>query len=58
MQKDAAMGMNSSNADAVNGNSSPEKPAERAIGLSELKNSIEDAKVLLFVISFLVSFIC
>jgi len=52
------MGMNSSNADAVNGNSSPEKPAERAIGLSELKNSIEDAKVLLFVISFLVSFIC
>ncbi|GAU14379.1 hypothetical protein TSUD_249170, partial [Trifolium subterraneum] len=46
MQKDAAMGMNSSNADAVNGNLSPEKPADRAMGLSELKNSIEEAKEL------------
>ncbi|KAK2431156.1 histone mono-ubiquitination [Trifolium repens] len=45
MQKDAAMGMNSSNADAVNGNMSPEKPADRAMGLSELKNSIEEAKI-------------
>ncbi|PNY08645.1 E3 ubiquitin-protein ligase bre1-like protein 2-like protein [Trifolium pratense] len=45
MQKDAAMGMNSSNADAVNGNLSPEKPADRAMGLSELKNSIEEAKI-------------
>ena len=51
MQKDAAMGMNSYNADAVNGNFSPEKPAERAIGLSELKDSTEEAKVLFFVIS-------
>jgi len=45
MQKDAAMGMNSSNADSVNGNLSPEKPADRAMGLSELKHSIEEAKV-------------
>jgi len=58
MQKDAAMGMNSSNADAVTGNLSPEKHAERAMSLSELKNSIEEAKVLFFVISFLLSFIC
>jgi len=58
MQKDAAMGMNSSNADAVNGNLSPEKPADRAMGLSELKNSTEEAKVFFFVISFLLSFIC
>jgi len=34
MQKDAAMRMNSSNADAVNANLSPEMPAERAMGLS------------------------
>ncbi|KEH19987.1 hypothetical protein MtrunA17_Chr8g0365251 [Medicago truncatula] len=45
MQKDAAMGMNSTNADVVNGNLSPEKPAERAITLSDLKNSIEEAKI-------------
>jgi len=58
MQKDTAMGMNSSDADAMNGSLSPEKPAERAMGLSELKNSIEEAKVLFFAISFLLSFIC
>lgn len=45
MQKDAATGMNSSSADAVNGNVSPEKPADRALGLPELKNLIEEAKV-------------
>ncbi|KEH42364.1 putative aminoacyltransferase, E1 ubiquitin-activating enzyme [Medicago truncatula] len=45
MQKDAAMGMNSSNADSLNGNLSPEKPADRAMGLSELKHSIEEAKI-------------
>nr|XP_012568573.1 E3 ubiquitin-protein ligase BRE1-like 2 isoform X2 [Cicer arietinum] len=45
MQKDAAVGMNSSNADAVNGNLSPEKPANKAMGLRELKDSIEEAKV-------------
>jgi E3 ubiquitin-protein ligase BRE1 len=58
MQKDAAMGMNSSNADAVNGNLSPEKPADRAMGLSELKNSIEEAKVFVVRFSFLLSFFC
>ncbi|RHN56218.1 hypothetical protein MtrunA17_Chr5g0427091 [Medicago truncatula] len=45
MQKDAAMGMNSSNADAMNGSLSAEKPAERAMVLSVLKNSIEEAKI-------------
>ncbi|CAI8586519.1 unnamed protein product [Vicia faba] len=45
MQKDAAMGMNSSSADAVNGNVSPEKPADRAMGLPELKNLIEESKI-------------
>lgn len=45
MQKDAAIGTNSSNADAVNGNLSPEKPADKAMGLRELKDSIEEAKV-------------
>jgi E3 ubiquitin-protein ligase BRE1 len=58
MQKDAAMGMNSSSADAVNGNMSPEKPADRAMGLSELKNSIEEAKVFVVRFSFLLSFFC
>ena len=58
MQKDAAMGMNSSNADAVTVNLSSQKLAERSMSLSELKNSIEEAKVLFFVISFLLSFIC
>ncbi|KAI4308406.1 hypothetical protein L6164_031486 [Bauhinia variegata] len=46
MQKDAAMGMRYPNSDAVNGNLSPEKPAERTMGLRELKDSIEEAKIL------------
>ncbi|XP_061373602.1 E3 ubiquitin-protein ligase BRE1-like 2 [Gastrolobium bilobum] len=45
MQKDAAMGMNSPSTDAVNGNLSPEKPADRTMGLRELKDSIEEAKI-------------
>lgn len=45
MQKDAAIGMNSPNADAVNGNLSPENIADRTMGLRELKDSIEEAKV-------------
>ncbi|KAJ1389004.1 Zinc finger, RING-type [Sesbania bispinosa] len=45
MQKDAAVGANSPNADAVNGNLSPEKPADRTMGLRELKDSIEEAKI-------------
>lgn len=45
MQKDAAIGMFSPSSDAVNGNLSPEKPADRIMGLRELKDSIEEAKV-------------
>ncbi|KAG4953209.1 hypothetical protein JHK87_038803 [Glycine soja] len=45
MQKDAAIGMNSPNADAVNGNLSPENIADRTMGLHELKDSIEEAKI-------------
>lgn len=47
MQKDAAAGMHSPSADAVNGNLSPEKPADKTMGLRELKDSIDEAKVLL-----------
>ncbi|XP_068485528.1 E3 ubiquitin-protein ligase BRE1-like 2 isoform X2 [Phaseolus vulgaris] len=45
MQKDTAIGMNSPNADAVNGNLSPENIADRTMGLRELKDSIEEAKI-------------
>ncbi|KAK7300426.1 hypothetical protein RJT34_11270 [Clitoria ternatea] len=45
MQKDATVGTNSPNADAVNGNLSPEKPADRTMSLHELKDSIEEAKI-------------
>ncbi|KAF7815058.1 E3 ubiquitin-protein ligase BRE1-like 2 [Senna tora] len=45
MQKDAAIGMHSPSKDAVNGNLSPEKPADRTMGLRELKDSIEEAKI-------------
>lgn len=52
------MGMNSFNADTANGNTSPEKPVDRAMGLRELKDSIEEAKVLVVLVSFLLSFVC
>ncbi|XP_027333941.1 E3 ubiquitin-protein ligase BRE1-like 2 isoform X2 [Abrus precatorius] len=45
MQKDQAIGMNSPNTDALNGNLSPENPAERTMSLRELKDSIEEAKI-------------
>ncbi|XP_014504949.1 E3 ubiquitin-protein ligase BRE1-like 2 isoform X1 [Vigna radiata var. radiata] len=45
MQKDTSVGMNSPNADAVNGNLSPENIADRTMGLRELKDSIEEAKI-------------
>ncbi|XP_047156220.1 E3 ubiquitin-protein ligase BRE1-like 2 [Vigna umbellata] len=45
MQKDTSIGMNSPNADAVNGNLSPENIADRTMGLRELKDSIEEAKI-------------
>ncbi|KAL1307880.1 hypothetical protein HN51_049776 [Arachis hypogaea] len=46
MQKDAAAGMQSPSADSVNGNLSPEKPTDRTMSLRELKDSIEEAKIL------------
>ncbi|XP_020237565.1 E3 ubiquitin-protein ligase BRE1-like 2 [Cajanus cajan] len=45
MQKDAAIGMNPPITDSVNGNLSPENTAERTMGLRELKDSIEEAKI-------------
>lgn len=45
MQKDAAIGMPLPGSDAVNGTLSPEKPSDKTMGLQELKDSIEEAKV-------------
>ncbi|CAL0315796.1 unnamed protein product [Lupinus luteus] len=45
MQKDSAAGMRSHNSNAVNGNLSPEKPAERTTSSRELKDSIEESKI-------------
>ncbi|OIW04133.1 hypothetical protein TanjilG_00693 [Lupinus angustifolius] len=45
MQKDSAPGMRSHNSNAVNGNLSPEKPAERTTSSRELKDSIEESKI-------------
>ncbi|XP_028794686.1 E3 ubiquitin-protein ligase BRE1-like 2 [Neltuma alba] len=45
MQKDAAIGMQSPRSDAVNGTLSPEKPSDKTMGLRELKDSIEEAKI-------------
>ncbi|XP_012093331.1 E3 ubiquitin-protein ligase BRE1-like 2 isoform X2 [Jatropha curcas] len=46
MQKDAAAGVHTPAPSVVNGSMSPEKPAERSKGLRELKDSIEEMKVL------------
>ncbi|KAE9596238.1 hypothetical protein Lal_00048646 [Lupinus albus] len=45
MQKDSAAGMRSHNSNAVNGNLSPEKPVERTTSSRELKESIEESKI-------------
>lgn len=45
MQKDVAVAMHAPTSGVVNGNLSPEKPAERTIGFRELKDSIEETKV-------------
>jgi E3 ubiquitin-protein ligase BRE1 len=47
MQKDVASVMHSPTHATANGNLSPEKSADRTKGLRELKDSIEEAKVLL-----------
>uniref|UniRef100_A0A5B7BKN1 E3 ubiquitin protein ligase n=1 Tax=Davidia involucrata TaxID=16924 RepID=A0A5B7BKN1_DAVIN len=46
MQKDVVSGVQSPVLGAVNGNLSPEKPADRTMGLRELKDSIEETKIL------------
>lgn len=45
MQKHGTSVMNASVISAVNGSNSPDKPADRTVGLQELKNSVEEAKV-------------
>jgi E3 ubiquitin-protein ligase BRE1 len=47
MQKDVASVMHTPTNATANGNLSPEKSADRMKGLRELKDSIEEAKVLL-----------
>ncbi|KAF5447978.1 hypothetical protein F2P56_033487 [Juglans regia] len=46
MQKDGASWIPTPTRGTVNGNLSPEKPADKTMGLRELKDSIEEAKVL------------
>ncbi|XP_065861759.1 E3 ubiquitin-protein ligase BRE1-like 2 isoform X2 [Euphorbia lathyris] len=46
MQKDAAAGLHTIAPSAINGSLSPEKPAERSKGLRQLKDAIEEAKIL------------
>ncbi|KAI9087106.1 hypothetical protein K1719_030941 [Acacia pycnantha] len=45
LQKDAAIGMPSPGSVEVNGTLSPEKPSNKIMGLRELKDSIEEAKI-------------
>lgn len=45
MQKHGASVTNPSVVNAVNGNNSSDKPADRTMGLRELKESVEEAKV-------------
>lgn len=49
MQKDAASGVHSLVSGAVNGSLSPEKHADKSMGLRELKDSIEETKVCIFI---------
>lgn len=46
MQKDLASGVQSLDPCATNGSLSPEKPSDRAMGLKELKDAIEEAEEL------------
>lgn len=46
MQKDVASGMHFPSSGAANGNLSPEKSAERTISMRDLKNSIEETRML------------
>lgn len=46
MQKDAACGVHTPLPGPVNGTLSPEKPSDKMVGLPELKDSIEETKIL------------
>nr|XP_023874866.1 E3 ubiquitin-protein ligase BRE1-like 2 isoform X3 [Quercus suber] len=46
MQKDVASGMHTPTHGTANGDLSPEKPVDRTMGLRELKDSIEESKIL------------
>lgn len=46
MQKNLASGMHASTPFAVNGSLSPEKPADKIMGFREIKDSIEETKIL------------
>lgn len=49
MQKDAASGVHSLVSGAANGSLSPEKHADKSMGLRELKDSIEETKVCILI---------
>lgn len=51
MQKDGAAGVQTLVSFAVNGSMSPEKPADKTMGLRDLKDSIEETKVLFFLLN-------
>ena len=52
MQKNTASGMHASIPVAANGSLSPEKPGDKTMGLREIKNSIEETKVLIYITEF------
>ena len=52
MQKNIASGMHASTPVAANGSLSPEKPADMTMGLREIKDSIEETKVLIYITEF------
>lgn len=51
MQKDGAAGMQTPVSCVVNGSMSPEKPADKTMGLRDLKDSIEETKVFVFLLN-------
>lgn len=51
MQKDGAAGVQTPVFCAVNGSMSPEKPADKTMGLRDLKDSIEETKVFIFLLN-------
>lgn len=52
MQKNIASGMHASSPVAANGSLSPEKSADKTMGVREIKDSIEETKVLINITDF------